>query len=287
LLGFDAPVVNSFDANHVSPYDLGVEAASVAMSSAVTTGALMADLLDQYRQARPWFLLGSGEMGTSSIMPQKRNPVTMLNTRQQASLTLGAAQTAVLVAHNVGPGVIEYRGDEARNAIREASRMQADMARLIGTLRFDAARALEEVNGDYATSTELADVLQREADVPFRVGHHFASELVNYGRGNRLRPAEIPFTEAAQIYARVVKEMVGEENARFPLTEARFRESLTVENMIRSSRGLGGPQPAEVARMLDAQAARIESDQAWLDGRRKAMSDAAAALDTAFNALRN
>jgi argininosuccinate lyase len=286
-LGFDAPVENSFDANHVSPYDLGVEAASLAMSSAVTTGALMADLLDQYRQARPWFLLGTGEMGTSSIMPQKRNPITMLNAREQASVTLGAAHTTILVAHNVGPGVIEYRGEEARNAINEASRMQTEMARLIGTLRFDAARALEEVNGDYATSTELADVLQREASVPFRVGHHFASELVNYGRSNGLRPAELPFAEAARIYAQVVKEMMGEENARFPLTEARFRESLTAENMIRSSQGLGGPQPAEVARMLEAQAARIEADKTWLDSRRKALSDASAALDAAFNALRN
>jgi argininosuccinate lyase len=286
-LGFDAPVANSFDANHVSPYDLGVEAASLATSSAVTTGALMADLLDQYRQARPWFLLGTGEMGTSSIMPQKRNPITMLNAREQASVTLGAAHTTILVAHNVGPGVIEYRGEEARNAINEASRMQTEMSRLIGTLRFDAARALEEVNGDYATSTELADVLQREASVPFRVGHHFASELVNYGRSNGLRPAELPFAEATRMYAKVVKEMMGEENARFPLTEARFRESLTAENMIRSSQGLGGPQPAEVARMLEAQAARIEADKTWLDSRRKALSDASAALDAAFNALRN
>lgn len=287
LLGFDAAVENSFDGNHVSPFDLSVEMAALGASAAITTGALMADLLDQYRQARPWFLLAAEDMGSSSIMPQKRNPVPMLNARAQASRALNAAQAAILVAHNIGPGVLEYRADDAQTALREATRMQTAMARLVASLRFDAARALEEVEGDYATTTELADVLQREANVPFRVGHHFASELVNYGRAARLRPIDLPFAEASRLYAETARHMLGQEGAAFPLTEARFRESLTAENMVRSSRGLGGPQPAEVARMLAAQAARIEADQAWLDARRKALTDAAAALDAAFNALRN
>jgi argininosuccinate lyase len=286
LLGFDGAVVNSFDANHVSPFDVNLDMASVAASAAITTGALMADLLDQYRQARPWFLLGAEEMGSSSIMPQKRNPVPMLNARAQASRTLGAAQTAMLIGHNIGPGVVEYRGEEARIALVEASRMQAAMARLVTGLRFDAARALEEVEGDYATTTELADVLQREANVPFRVGHHFASELVNFGRGNGLRPRDLPFAEASRIYAETVHQMLGQASVAFPLSEARFRESLSAEGMVRASRGLGGPQPAEVARMLAAQEARLATDQAWLDDRRRALVQSARALDAAFNALR-
>ncbi len=286
LLGFDGPIENSFDANHVSPFDLDVEVAGLATASAITSGALMADLLDQYRQIRPWFLLAPSETTPSSIMPQKRNPFPMLLAREQATRTLGLAQIAVMLAHNIGPGVIEYRGDAANNALREATQLQAAMAKLVRTLRFDAGRALEEVNGDYATTTELADVLQREANVPFRVGHHFASDLVNFGRGHRLRVSELPYEDVKRIFAQSTKGLLGEE-AAFPFSEARFRETLTPENMVRSSRGLGGPQPTEVARMLAAQEEQLTADQSWLETHRAALSRASNELDAAFNRLKN
>ncbi|MGY3621865.1 hypothetical protein [Bradyrhizobium sp. USDA 10063] len=280
------PIENSFDANHVSPFDLDAEVASLVTASAIVNSALLADLLDQYRQIRPWFLLAASETTPSSIMPQKRNPLPMLLAREQASRTLGLAHNVVMLAHNIGPGVIEYRGDAANNALQEATQLQVIMTRLVRTLRFDGARALEEVNGDYATTTELADVLQREANIPFRIGHHFASELVNFGRGHGLRAVELPYEVANRIFAQLTKDLLGQE-AAFPLSEARFREVLTPENMVRASRGLGGPQPTQVARILAVQEAQLAADGSWLEGRRSALAQASALLDVAFTHLKN
>ena len=85
------------------------------------------------------------------------------------------------------------------------------------------ARSLAEVNADYSTMTEVADMLLRDCDVPFRIGHHFASELTTYGRSHNLVPKDIPYQEAVRIY----KDVTGET---LPLTRgaaaARLRSDL-------------------------------------------------------------
>jgi argininosuccinate lyase len=291
LLGFDAVAENSLDANQISPIDGGAEIAGLATSGALTLGALIADVTAQYAQTEPWILLVEGaETGTSSIMPQKRNPSGLVRLRAEASNLIGEATTFTFVAHNVSPGMSDYKDfgnpKEYPNVIlRDMAALFVHAEAVIKSMRFRSDRALDEVNSDYSTTTELADTLQRDADVPFRIGHHFASELVNYGRGKRLRASEIPFAEAQRIYAEVAT--ASKVETKLPLSEEQFRRALTAENMVNASKGLGGPQPAEVARMLTAAKDRIGADKAWLDTTRAKLAAAAQRLDQAFAGLRD
>ena len=276
LLGFDGLLVNSFDAGQIANQDNGVELTTVAASGALTVSMLAADLTVQYADPRPWFQLREGsQTGVSSIMPQKRNPIGLERLHLATSTVTGQAVTYLIQANNVMSGMGDYKGNHPLQVVRLLGNMYDDLNEMIAALVFNPERALEEVNNDYSMTTELADILQRDADVPFRVGHHFASEIVSYGRSHNLKPAEIPYDVAHTVF-RDASEAFGTENARLPLTEPQFRLALSGENMVDSAKPIGGPQRVEVVRMLAVERARVEADRAWLAETRVKLDEATA-----------
>ncbi len=284
LLGFDGNVENGYDAVQLSTIDVANELGAIASLAALQVGAFVEDIHTQYHQTSPWLLIREGsQTHTSSIMPQKRNP-TILNTlRLQASTVLGDAYTFLIQSHNVTPGMPDYKREGSLRTVEDATAMFAQLSTLVDNLVVNPPRARAEVEADYSTTTELADVLQREADVPFRVGHHFASELVSFGRARGLKPSELAFADVTRIYAEAGRKF--QLDARFPLTEQRFREALSADGMVKASRGLGGPQPAEVERMLLVQRKALAASREWTDATRRRLADAQAGLDKAFATL--
>jgi argininosuccinate lyase len=194
---------------------------------------------------------------------------------------LGSATTFEFQAHNLANGMPDYKHGKVEASIDETLKMLSDLSAVIDALVVNPERALEEVNNDYSTTTELADELQQRCNVPFRIGHHFASELVSFGRAHQLRPIDLPYAEAQRIYTRSAATF-GLQDAVLPLSEQQFRTALSAKNMVDSAMVLGGPQPAEVTRMLKETRSAIDHDQGWLDDRRQHLRQASALLDAAF-----
>jgi argininosuccinate lyase len=140
------------------------------------------------------------------------------------------------------------------------------------------ARALAEVKADYSTTTEIADALSQKADVPFRTGHHFASKVTDFGRSQGLKLHDIPYAEAARIYESQTKQAL-------PLSETDFRTVISAEYMVFGRRGIGGPQLAEINRMLSNERTDAASDRTWLNERGDHLARAEASLDQAFAVL--
>lgn len=278
MLGFDGLVENSYDANHLSSTDSSLEVASALHICAIQLGQFAQDLHAQYAAPAPWLMLSEGKLtGVSSLMPQKRNPAALEQLRTQSSIMAGEMQTVFLLSHNNRPGMFDSRSYDPVPSARPMQVFQLFLQVLNG-LVVNEDRALAEVNADYSTTSELADALLRAADVPFRIGHHYASKLTNYGRSHNLRLNEIPYAEAARIYRAEAKQ-------DFPLGEAEFRETISARHMVSASKGIGGPQLAEVTRMLADGHIKIESDIDWLTSRKDHLSAAQSALNKAVAAL--
>lgn len=285
-LGFAATVDNAYDAAQISAVDEPVEAGAIVTAIALHAGSFIEDVMTQYAQARPWILLqeGGGNTYVSSAMPQKRNPGLLNSTRRDASTALTLAMGVVIQAHNLPPGMSDPKEVRANSAmVGSAIGVLNNWDRILNALVLDPDRALEELNSDWTASQELADVLMRRYKLPFRVGHHFASEVVEYAKAKNIKPLDFPYAEAQRIYTESVK---GSDFAQtLPMSESEFRATLDPVAIVKNRATAGGPQPAEMARMLREAGQRLTQQDAWIEERRTQISSSLARLDADFEKL--
>ncbi len=287
-LGFAGIVDNAYDAGQLASVDQAVELGSIVQGIALHISLFTEDLLPQYAQVRPWILLDKSSTYASTAMPQKRNPGLINGTRAKASYALSQGFGASIVAHNITPGMPDPKGVE-QNAGMVHSAMEAlkGMHEILASLQIHKERALEEVNADWIMSQELADALLRVYHVPFRIGHHYASLLVDYGRAHVLRPLDFPYAEAKRLYAETyaaftdmfVKDGLSSE---LPLSEEQFRQIFSPERMLQNRNTKGSANPIEIQRMIEEGQERLAKHKAWLQGSLQHIDTSFAQLEQDF-----
>ncbi len=285
-LGFSGIVENAYDASQISSMEHPVEVGAVVTSIALHTGHFVEDLMTQYAQPRPWILLEEGGENTyvSSAMPQKRNPGLLNNTRSSASTALTLAFGPVIQAHNITPGMSDPKSAKTNSAmVQSAIKALSNWDRVLKALVVSPDRALEELNSDWTASQELADALMRNHGLPFRVGHHFASDVVGHAKKNNIKPLEFPYAEAQRIYAETVKGT--DYPQTLPMSEAQFKENLDPVMIVKNRKTSGGPQPAEMQRMIAAANEDLVAQQNWINDQRNKITTALGQLDVDFDKL--
>ncbi|TDZ48318.1 Argininosuccinate lyase [Colletotrichum trifolii] len=287
-LGFAAVVDNAYDAAQISAAELPVELGAIAAQVALHAGAYVQDVMVQYSQPRPWILLreGGGNTYVSSAMPQKRNPGLLNNARAQASRvgTLGIGRA--IQGHNLPPGMVDAKSLADNLAVADgATGVLSDWQRILDALVVDGGRSLEELDLDWTASQELADVLMRERKVPFRVGHHFASQVVTHAKKHDLRPSSFPYAEAKRIFEETLEHAELEKDGLAFLSEDEFRSALDPAGIINRRATSGGPQPDEMQRMIANSEQKLENLKDWVKDSRNRIEGSLQALDEAFNGL--
>ena len=264
LLGFYAPVENTYDAVAASDWQLDI--VGVSQSCAVTLSRFVCDLLGWASQGV--YKLGDGLVQGSSIMPQKRNPVALEHARTRFSRVLGASQMVLYSSHNIPYGDLNDFGPDIQGALQalflQLSGGLALMHACLSESDFDTIKLAELAAATDTTATELADELARRG-LSFQAAHRLVARLVA-----RLQDRKEPLQRATP-------EDLGALGGP-TLSAAELEEVLAPTTFVRRRSGLGGPAPETVKAHLRHAAQRLAENSATLDGVQTQLSEAQRSL---------
>ncbi|WP_368931968.1 argininosuccinate lyase [Achromobacter xylosoxidans] len=280
LLGFGHCVANSLDA--VASRDFAWELMSAMTIASLTWGRIAQDF---YVWATPEFGLihfPDRVAGTSSIMPQKKNPVVVEYLKGKTSHLIAlftASMTAVKGTH------FTHSGDGNRESMRSFWESADECSRCLALFRLvlDAAEPAEhtmlrKARTDFSTATDLADALVRESGLSFREAHHVVGAVV--------RQALDADLAADEITAAMVNAAASQQTGRdIRLDAASVRRCLDPLASVQARSAHGGPAPLLSTQRIAELRGALETARTQAAARRASVAAARATLKQELAAL--
>lgn len=280
LLGFDGLVEHALDA--VASRDFLVELASACTATGITWSRLAQDLYVWSSDEFGLIAFADEVAGSSSIMPQKKNPVVMEYLKATGAENIGSlvAVLATMRASHFTNSIDGVRSSMAGawQILDTTSRSLIIGRLMIESCHCDGERMLRQARSNFSTLTDLADLLVREGNMSFREAHHVAGAAVRIALEQGLDATKIDHN----VLAHAAQLTLGRAISVPPELA---RSCSDPETSIRQRHSHGAATPAEIARLLEAGLARLAADQASLDGHVQQLDASCQSLKRAATAL--
>ncbi len=268
LLGFGGLAENAMDA--VSSRDFALESVSVAAMAMVNLSRMAEEVILWSTSEFGFAEVADEFSATSSIMPQKKNPVVAETVRAKCGSVLGeltasfAITKALPNSYNLDLQEVTPHLWRATDDTISSARLTAEM---LSSLKFDPERLRSAVSGDMSTATELANHLVRMHGVPFRQAHAIVGELVRTAleRGSTL--AEAALKEMSPISSRVTGRPL-------KIDKDQLRNVLDALKTLELTRTAGGANPHSVPRLLLKDSRFLRQNLSWISRARSSLKEA-------------
>lgn len=231
-LGFSEPTRNSLDA--VSDRDFALDYLMAAAQIALHLSRLAEEFIIWASQPFGFASLPDALSTGSSIMPQKKNPDAAELVRGHAGRIIGSLTSLMITMKGLPLAYSKDMQDDKPPVFEAASLLTLCLAAMEGmvagtTFRIERMRAAAELG--YATATDLADWLVRQANIPFREAHHITGAAVKLAESRGVALDALPLADLQAIDARI---------------DERVFAALSVDASVASRASYGGTAPEQV-----------------------------------------
>jgi len=231
-LGFAAPTRNSLDS--VSDRDFALDYLMAATQCSLHLSRLAEEFIIWASQPFGFVALSDQWSTGSSIMPQKRNPDAAELVRGHAGRIAGCMVALVMTMKGLPLAYSKDMQDDKPPVFEAHDLLALSVAAMTGMVTsatFHTDRMRETAQAGFATATDLADWLVREAGLPFREAHHVTGRAVKLAESLGIALDEIALNDLKAIDARI---------------DERVYDVLGVDASVASRTSTGGTAPTQV-----------------------------------------
>lgn len=276
MLGFSGIVVNTIDAIAARDYLMELSAAYAILGSNLNRFAI--DLYYWTTDEFHYVEVADSLAASSSIMPQKKNPVTLEHTKAKSAhlladfASIAGCMKGVPYGHNR-----EVAGETLHGYYDAAGELEAMLELMTRTLELLVVRKehlKERADRNFCTVTELADEIVKREGFSFRVAHQIVGNIV-------MQLVEKDGC-TRDITAGLLDAAAGAFAGR-PLgwSQADIDRVLDSAYSVEHKVSCGAPSPVECAKMIRALSEGLERDRADDRARREALAEADRKLEAA------
>ncbi len=180
LLGFSKVMDNSIDG--VSSRDFAAEVAFDYSMLSSSLGKISEEIVIWSSYEFGMVECSNQYSSTSSIMPQKKNPDIAELARGKSTIAYGELMTILAmikgIPHSYNRDLQEV-GPHLWNAIDNTNDILKIVHGMLSTLTIKKDRTEKLAGANFATATELADMMVREKQLPFRTAHKIVGRIVS------------------------------------------------------------------------------------------------------------
>ncbi|MCK4701788.1 hypothetical protein KAT55_00365, partial [Candidatus Bathyarchaeota archaeon] len=192
--------------------------------------------------------------GTSSIMPQKKNPLVLEQVKSYASECLGAMVAVVSAMRGVSYSNIVDRVMLEPIVIDTAVGSTNIMAGIVETMRPMKENMRARLREGFSTMTDLADTLVMLHGLSFRQAHDIIVEVTLSAIQNEVKAEEITVEMIEEASEKVVGEAL-------KVPEQELRSAVDPVLNVQRRRVIGGPAPESVNKMIENQRRRLRDEE--------------------------